>query len=153
MTYAANTSVTIERSKSELERLLSRYGADAFAYMSDESGAVVAFRMKGRHVRFLMPMPEEEDVLYTPSGRIRSNSQAEQALVQMTRSRWRSLVLIVKAKLEAVEAGISTFEREFLSDILLPSGETVHEFLAPQIERAYADGKMPKVLLALTEKT
>lgn len=154
MPYAANTSVSIERSKAELERILGRYGADAFAYMSDASGAVVAFRMKKRHVRFLMPMPTaaDEDILLTPSGRVRSNAQADAVLAQTHRARWRALVLIVKAKLEAVDAGISTFEREFLADILLPSGDTVHDFLAPKIEQAYADGKMPKTLLALPER-
>ena len=58
----------------------------------------------------------------------------------------RALYLIVKAKMEAVEAGISTVEREFLYDIVLPDGRTAGEWLAPQIEAAYNSGDMPALL-------
>ena len=62
------------------------------------------------------------------------------------RQRWRALVLIVKAKLEAIEAGISTLEREFLADIIMPNNQTVGQWLAPQIEQVYLTGKMPPLL-------
>lgn len=155
MTYAAETTVSIERSKTELERLLERHGADQFGYMTDGDGALVAFRMRDRHVRFLMPIPPRDDFYLTPGGQQRYKEAAvDRAWEQAQRSRWRGLVLIVKAKLEAVESGVSTFEREFLSDILLPDGRTVHEFLAPQIAKAYKDGVMPPTIrLALPERT
>lgn len=60
--------------------------------------------------------------------------------------RERALYLIVKAKLEAVEAGISTVEREFFYDIVLPDGRTAGEWMAPQIEAAYQTGQMPAML-------
>lgn len=51
-------------------------------------------------------------------------------------------------KLEAVAAGITTFEDEFLAHTLLPNGATVGEWAAPQIEAVYADGgrHMPALL-------
>ena len=52
----------------------------------------------------------------------------------------------VKAKLEAVESGISTIEREFFYDIVLPNGETIGEWMAPQLETAYQSGTMPPML-------
>ncbi len=58
----------------------------------------------------------------------------------------RTLEDVVKAKLEAVEAGISTLEREFLADIVLPSGQTFGAWAAPQLESAYANGRMPALL-------
>lgn len=56
------------------------------------------------------------------------------------------MYLIVKAKLEAVEAGISTVEREFFYDVVLPDGRTTWEWMAPQIEAAYQTGEMPAML-------
>jgi hypothetical protein len=146
VSFAAKTTVPVDRSKAELERLLGKYGADQFAYMSSAEGAMVAFRMRGRHVRFLMPMPDPDDFRLTPTGRGRSHEEKGRAFQQALRSRWRALVLIVKAKLEAVAAGVSTFEREFLADIMLPDGTTVHEWLGPQLEEAYTEGTMPPAI-------
>ena len=155
VSFAAKTTVPIDRSKAELERLLAKHGADQFAYMTSDEGAMVAFRMEDRHVRFLMPMPDRDDFKTTASGARRySSAQVDKAWEQGVRSRWRALVLIVKAKLEAVAAGVSTFEREFLADIMLPDGTSVHEWLGPQIEDAYEKGAMPGSLrLALPEKS
>lgn len=147
MSYAKTTTVTEEKSRAEIEKTLERYGADQFAYMKDSTGAIIAFRMEERNVRFLMPMPKLDEFRVTAKFRQRTEKQAEEAHAQAIRSRWRGLLLIVKAKLEAIDAGISTFEREFLADIMLPNGESVHQYLAPQIEHAYLNADMP--LLAL----
>lgn len=64
-------------------------------------------------------------------------------------SRRCALKLVIQAKLEAVEAGITTFEDEFLAHLVLPSGETFGEWAAPQLERAYITGAMPSSLLGL----
>jgi hypothetical protein len=56
------------------------------------------------------------------------------------------VLLIIKAKLEAIDAGISTFDAEFLSSIMLPSGATVGEWAEPQLDRIYATGQMPRLL-------
>jgi hypothetical protein len=144
--YAENTKVPAERSRSEIERTLTRYGADQFMYGWEAERAIIAFRMQARMVRLTLPMPDMQEFMHGPSGRLRSSAAAEQAYKQATRQRWRALALVVKAKLEAVEAGISTFEQEFLAAILLPDGSTVSEMLTPQIERAYKSGTMPKGL-------
>jgi len=61
------------------------------------------------------------------------------------------MLLIIKAKLEAVEAGVSTFEEEFMAFIALPDGRTVGDFMAPQIDAAYKTGRMPPLLGAPRE--
>lgn len=66
------------------------------------------------------------------------------------RQRWRALALVIKAKLEAVETGIVSFEQEFLPHLVLPNGGTVHEWLAPQMEAVYDKGVMPRLLPQLT---
>ena len=62
------------------------------------------------------------------------------------RQKWRALALIVKAKLEAVESGIVTFEEEFAMHMILPDGRRVAEHVMPAIEQSYASGNVPPML-------
>ena len=158
MPFAEHTTVPADRSRAELERTLARYGADQFGYFWEEQGGrqsiVVGFRMRHRMIRFRLAMPSRDDPQFTTvSGGYhrRAAHVAEQRWEQATRQRWRALLLVVKAKLEAVEAGISTFEDEFLSATLLPDGSTVGDWARPQLEAAYTRGLMPGRLLALPE--
>lgn len=149
MAYAEKTSVSVSRTKADIEDLVQRYGADQFVSGYKDNIAVIGFSMAGRQIRFLLPLPDKQDreYWYTPgSGQRRTDDAAHAAWEQVCQSRWRALYLIVKAKIEAVEAGISTVEREFLYDIVLPDGCTVGEWMAPQIENAYQIGQMPAML-------
>lgn len=65
------------------------------------------------------------------------------------RLRRRALALVVKAKLEAVAAGITEFDDEFLAHLILPNGTTVGDHVRPAIQHAYETGQMPTALLAL----
>lgn len=146
--YAANTEVSVEKSRSEIERTLSRYGASKFGYGRDDTRGIasIQFEANNRHVRFVLTLPSKnnEEFRWTPSRRkVRSPEQREKAWEQACRQRWRALALCVKAKLEAVEAGISEFEQEFMAHIVLPGGRTVGEVMSPQIEHAYDTGDMP----------
>lgn len=156
-TYASKTTVPVERSRVEIERTLARYGASAFSYGYDQDHSVVMFAAEGRKLRFEIVTPTADNYLHTPTGRRRSARDAETVAAQEARQRWRALALVIKAKLEAVQAGIVTFEEEFLAHVLLPSGETVGEWSLPQLEEVYARGEMPAVLPgsrpALTEST
>lgn len=152
MTYAANTEVPADRSRAEIERTLQRYGADQFMYGWSEDAAVVQFRMNERVVKFLLPMPDRDDPEFrmTPAGkRERTPEQQQKEWERATRSRWRALALVVKAKLEAVESGITEFDDEFLAHIILPDGSTAGQWLRPQLDEAYRSGRMPSALPAL----
>ncbi len=146
--YAENTAVSSDKSRAEIERTLSRYGANRFLYGWDHESAVIAFEMHGRRVQFRLPLPDREDAEFTktPTGRDRSAAQSTEAYEQAVRQRWRALALVIKAKLEAVDAGITVFEDEFLAHIVLPSGETVGNWMRPQIEASYRTGTMPPLL-------
>lgn len=148
MTYAASTSVPAEKSRAEIEKTLARYGASQFAYGWNEKTAVIGFVAHERQVRFMLPMPARDDDEFTktPTGRPRSKPQAEASYDQAVRARWRALTLVVKAKLEAVETGIVGFEAEFLAHIVLPNGQTVGDWAAPQVAEVYASGEMPALL-------
>lgn len=52
----------------------------------------------------------------------------------------------MKAKLEAVAAGISTIEQEFLAWVVMPDGSTVGELAIPAIAESYRTGRTPNLL-------
>lgn len=151
--YAADTSVSVERSKAQIEQLVVAYGADQYiAGWSDDatvagpdSTSVVQFRAHGRLIRFVLPLPRRDgrDITHTETGRQRTRAQAIKAWEQVCRARWRGLLLAIKAKLEAVETGLSTFEQEFLPHTVLPNGQTVGDWLLPQLEEGYEANVMP----------
>lgn len=146
-TYAKDTTVTADKSRSEIERTLTRYGASSFMYGWDSTRAIIAFEMSGRRLKFELPMPDRREFERTPEKKLRRTPDAiDKAYDQAVRQRWRALALVIKAKLEAVEAGISVFDDEFLAHIVLPDGRTVGQFMTPQIEAAYARGQMPALL-------
>ncbi len=148
--YASKTKTASGKSKSEIERTLMRYGATGFMYMWKGNNALIAFEMDKYHVRLNVPMPDKnsKEFTHTATGRVRKNSADMLAVwEQATRQRWRAILLIVKAKLEAVESGIRTIEQEFMGDFVLPDGRTVTEVMLPKIQGAIQSGKMP--LLAL----
>lgn len=148
MAYAETTQVSSEKSRAEIDKVIGRYGAEQFAYAWDQNRAMVGFKMKDRQIRFVLPLPDKKDRQFTltATGRQRTASAAEEAYEQAVRQKWRALSLIIKAKLEAVESGILTFEQAFLAHVVLPNGQTVGEWTAPQIEGAYANNEMPSLL-------
>lgn len=134
--YASKTRVPVERSKNEIEAVLKRYGASAFGYMESTGRVQIFFRVgePARSMRFELPLEDN-------GGRI------TQRWEQDCRSRWRALVLVIKAKLEAVSSGITTIEQEFLAHIITnEGGKTVGEWLKPQLERSYSGPNAPKLL-------
>lgn len=147
--YAASTDVTADRSRAEIEKVLSRYGARSFMYGWDEGRAILGFVANDRQVRFELPMPDRasREFTHTPSrGNRRTETEAEKAYDQAVRQRWRALALVVKAKLEAVQAGIVSFDEEFLAHFVLPGGGTVAEYVIPRVDEAYVTGHMGELL-------
>ena len=97
--YAANTSVAANRSRDEIERTLTKYGADSFMYGWEGSTAVIGFRMNGKMVRFMLLMPDKEsdEFKYTPSQKQARSAESQiKAWEQATRQRWRALPLVEK---------------------------------------------------------
>jgi hypothetical protein len=148
--FAAKTSVSSEKSRAEIEQVLARYGASHFMYGTSPDRAVVAFQASGRRIKFELPMPDPKAREFSHVKRARQHFETPRtdaarvaAWEQACRQRWRALLLVIKAKLEAVEAGITTFEEEFLAHIVLPNGQTVGDAFIPQIGVAYETGRMP----------
>ena len=149
MAYAKDTSVAVSKSEAEIKAVIRRYGATSFASFETSAAAMIAFEMRGRRVVFKLPLPDRasREFTETPSGKwARSEKQAEQAWEQACRSKWRALLLCIKAKLESVEAGIETFDDAFLAHIQMPDGITVGEHVRPTIALAYETNSMQPLL-------
>lgn len=138
MAYAARTSVSVEKSRLEIEKLCLKHGCTKYASAMDHSTgtARIQFHAHARIVRFELQLPISPEAP-------RHHAKWEQAC----RARWRALVLVLKAKLEAIQSSISTFEEEFMPFIVLPNDQTVGAVLHPMIEEAYKGGRMPKQLM------
>ena len=144
MRYASNTDVPVERSRAEIETTLRRFGADQFVSGWDSQQAVIGFRCHGRSVRFVLPLPDPHDKRFswTPGGRRRLNDQERlKRWEQACRENWRALAAVIKAKLVAVQAGITQFEEEFLAHIVLDGGETVGQHILPKLDE-YRQGQL-----------
>ena len=57
--YAEGTGVSMAKSREEIERLLTRYGATSFMYGTDANTAAIAFEMRGRRIRRQMGASQE----------------------------------------------------------------------------------------------
>lgn len=129
--YAEATKVPVGQTQGEVKDLLRRAGADRLMIYEDNKGSAVAFEIRGRMYRLDVPRhasknPEQEE-----------------------RRMWRLTLLLVKAKLEAVREGVTTIEREFLADALLPDGGTMGKWADEQLTLTYEKGKMPPQLLLI----
>ena len=145
--YAAKTGVSPDKSKMEIESTLRRYGADQFMYGWEPSRAFIGFRLKGYQIRISLPLPDPKDFAFTPAkGNRRSEEATTKAYEQGERAAWRALLLVIKAKLEAAEAGITTIQDQFLPDMVLPDNTTVAEKIMPDIRKAMDSGKLPPML-------
>lgn len=129
--YAHRTAVPVDRTRSEIEHLLEKHGARSFVYGTTDGQALLAFEMRDRRLRFIVPMPS--------TNKTRSNESQVKA---ETRRRYRALLLVLKAKLEAVESQIVTFDEEFLAHIVVEGNSTVGDRMIPQLNQAIADGRM-----------
>lgn len=149
--YAKTTSVSTDRTIAETRKILFRYGADKFGYLEEEQRICLTFSSQNKQVRFDVPLPDRDsrDFTRTPTGRSRQNAAAQTAWEQACQQRYRAALLIIKAKLEATESGITTFEREFFANLMLPGGKTVFDELNRPVSQAISGS--PNTLLQITE--
>lgn len=146
--YAERTTVPVERSRADIERLLYTKGATEFVYGWNQSQAVVMFTFSNRRIRFELPLPDrsERKFSHTLGGQLRSAQARDREFDQEVRRLWRSLLLMIKAKIETVASGVTSWEKEFGMYIVLPDGRTVGDVVLPQIEDSYRSGRMPPLL-------
>lgn len=131
--YAEGTTVPVSSSRGEMSGILAKHGVERMAWGTAPEGDTLQFELAGRRFAFVIDKPTMEDVeaRYEAEGRDWSRVYDPAAKVEAEwRRRWRAHVLLLKAKLEFVEAGDSTLEREFMPYLLLRDGRTLEQALA-----------------------
>lgn len=124
MAYAAKTAVPVAKSRADIEAALRKVKASRIVHMDEPSEALVMFNLENRLIKFETPIPGS-------------------ATEQRRRSIWRAALLVIKAKIEAVEQGITTLEQEWLAHVVLPDGQTIGRWIGPSLQVAYDRGEMP----------
>lgn len=161
--YAKGTSVDANKSKAEIEQLLTNYGASAFlvGWISDPPAAAVTFEIDGMRYRIVIPMPSpsDDDIRYTHanqhSRRRRSEAAIQSALAQARRERWRALLLTIKGQLVAVDLKIKTLAEAFMAEAVVtnaPGQPTVGEWLRPQLVHIRDHYPHPPLLPGITQE-
>lgn len=139
--YAATTTVSTEKTLTEIKNSLKRYGADGFASGDDSiaRAAWVMFRVKGIMYRLDVKLPDPK--------RFQSRTAAAHRakLEQEERRLWRVMLLRVKVRLEEVAEDVP-FEEAFMPFVMLPNGSTFKDFALPELKRVYETASAPQML-------
>lgn len=142
--YAATTEVSVAKSRAAIEDLLRTHGATEFATGWDPTHDKMQFRLHDQVVRFLLPRPDPTEARFTQDKRSPwrtvAATETQKRVDQADRQRWRALYLVIRAKIEAVEAGIAIFEQEFLAFIVQPNGMTIGDILVPRLQAGNSAG-------------
>ena len=132
--YAKNTSVPVARSRQKIDELLESYGIDESFIGKSPRGDGIGFKYNGKVYKMNVPAPSKEN---------KTEKQYEQQL----RQRWRILYMSTKMKFEEIDAGVISFEDQFLAQMCLPNGSTVADFMRlPENIQRLEQTKMPKLL-------
>ena len=147
--YASSTKVSCDRTLLQLKNMLELFGADQFGYATSDEQAIVQFRCSTRMVRFVLQLPsvDDKEIAFTPTGKVREDNARRTVWEQACRAKWRSLYLLVKALLVAIEDGLIDFDRAFLHDLVTPNGRTVGEQLMPNVQSMIESGKKATLML------
>lgn len=149
--YAEGTNVSSMQSRIEIERTIMRFGAKNFATFQTDQRAAIMFEIRGRRVKFELQLPDREanGIKTFRQGSMwmrRTESAWEEHYEKAVREKWRALALLIKAKLAAVDAGITTVEDELLAQTIVPTADgaaTVSEVMQSQITEAYERNMVP----------
>jgi len=144
MKYAEKTKVPIGRSKERIENLLIKSGIENFGYETNRKFAAIKFVYEGLSYMVGIKLQDitNEKFTHTSGGKLRKDKDSIfQGWMQEQKRLWRVLELVIKAKLELINEGGSSFEQEFLSGMLTRDGKPLILKLIPFIEQAKQTGQ------------
>jgi len=139
MSLPYSNSTSGRSAMDDIRKTIQAFGCSKFAPMEDfDAGKVIIqFEYRGRMVQveasakgyaaaWLRQNPWNSRMRRTPK------EHEAQALQKGQVAVWSILRDWIKGQLTAIETGILSFEAAFLGQILLPTGETVHQRIASQ---------------------
>lgn len=129
--YAEGTKVSVDSSRGEITGILAKHGVTRMGWATDGNADELMFELAGGQYRFRIERPTAESMRardgheYTYPHNVDWERKAEDEW----RRRWRANVLLLKAKLEFIEGGDTTLDRELLPYRVLKDGRTLEQVL------------------------
>jgi hypothetical protein len=140
--YARQTTVSVAKSREEINTMLRSWGATGFQWSEDVDKGKAMLRFMWRYgdknfmARFVISMPSDSQLRTTcVDGRNGAFSQRkyDEAIKRHGMVEHRELALLLKAIFVAVSAGIIDAEAIFLPFIEDDDGQTVADILLPRL--------------------
>lgn len=158
--YASDTTVSVAKSRGEIEKLLRTWGANQMQWSDDFNEGQVMFRFFWKHgdqeytARFMLDLPTadalRETCVHARGGRF-LQSKFDKEMERRGMVEHRELALLLKAIFVAVERGIITAEQVFLPFLEGADGVTVSERILPVLSKLLTP-RGSKALLAAASK-
>lgn len=126
--YAEDTKVPVARSQEQIKKMLRELGSDRMAVFESEQENSILFEI---------PNADGYSTQYKLTSVV---PEGRRTLAQRERASWRALVLLIKAKKVAIQQGITTVEKEFMGDTVMPGGATLIDYYQDLIAHNYSDG-------------
>ncbi len=145
--HADYSRVPVARTRGAIEDLLRQWGAAGLQWTDDYDVGRVTVRFRWPwegtelQARISMVRPTDDEIR-AEYARPPSADQVARRADQRWRTRHRQLLLLLRAQLNAVEAGITTAVEVFLPYLENAAGETVAELVTPQLQ-ALPDSRGP----------
>lgn len=147
--YAETTTVRVDKSRNEIDRLLRDWGCDGIRWTDHFAKGQVGLEFLWTHddqeylARFEITLPDDE-ALRSNARHASSGAFLPAKLAKLKESRGRQehrlLLLWLKAALNAVDAGIIPAEVLFLPFLVGQDGQTVAQAALPRLRTLLSGG-------------
>lgn len=107
--FAKKTKVPAEKSAFEIKRATAAFGCKNFRLGTSGQKAYVGFTYKDLKIKIEFSLP--------PQPGNKAGHADKKRYEQAVNTRWRQILLCIKAKLESINTGIETFEEAFMAHI------------------------------------
>ena len=142
--FAEGTKVTVDSSRGEISGILAKHGVKRMGWFGDsDTGDELQFDLEGGSYRLSIKKPTaaalraRDGHLYTYP----QNTDWEAKAEAEWRRVWRANVLLLKAKLEFIDSGDTTLDRELLPYRVLANGQTLGQVIDSGGLKMLAAGK------------
>lgn len=126
--YAENTKVPVSQSQAEVKEMLRKLGADRMMVFESADENFVVFEI---------PNQDGSSIAFKLTQKV---PDGKGSVEQRERAAWRAVGLLIKAKKVAIEQGITTIEKEFMADTVMPDGSTLIDHYQGIVDHNYTDG-------------
>lgn len=156
MTYANQTTVSVSKSRGEIDSLLQKWGARQVVWGDDWEAGQVLLKFVWVHdeadygARFILQLATNDEVRsrshHATNGQFLQN-KFDKLCADRGKSEHRLLLLWLKAYFNAVEAGLVTAEQLFMPFLEGVDGRTVSEMFLPKLHTMLEAGGTRNLLL------